>query len=141
MLPLIVERKVADVGDMPFYRKAATRFHPLLMSLFCGKRVTESSNGYRAMKVTLLADPRIDLHQDWLDGYELEVYLLMKLIKLGYRTTEVPVRKIYPPKTVGNTKMRPLVDWWNMLFPIFVTGLGIEKILHSPGRRNPSRSV
>lgn len=128
-------------GDMPLYRKFATRLHPLLVSLFCGKRVTESSNGYRAMKVAVLADPRIDLHQDWLDGYELEVYLLMKLIKLGYRTTEVPVSKIYPPKTVGNTKMRPLVDWWNMLFPIFVTGLGIEKILHSPGRRNPSRSV
>ena len=141
MLPLIVERKVADVGDMPLYRKFATRLHPLLVSLFCGKRVTESSNGYRAMKVTLLADPRIDLHQDWLDGYELEVYLLMKLIKLGYRTTEVPVSKIYPSKTVGNTKMRPLVDWWNMLFPIFVTGLGIEKILQSPGRRNPGRSV
>jgi len=128
-------------GDMPLYRKFATRLHPLLVSLFCGKRVTESSNGYRAMKVAVLADPRIDLHQDWLDGYELEVYLLMKLIKLGYRTTEVPVSKIYPPKTVGNTKMRPLVDWWNMLFPIFVTGLGIEKILHSPGRHNPSRSV
>src|SRR6516162_9861365 len=141
MLPLIVERKVADVGDMPLYRKFATRLHPLLVSLFCGKRVTESSNGYRAMKVAVLADPRIDLHQNWLDGYELEVYLLMKLIKLGYRTTEVPVSKIYPPKTVGNTKMRPLVDWWNMLFPIFVTGLGIEKILQSPGRRNPSRSV
>ena len=115
-------------GDMPLYRKLATRLHPLLVSMFCGKRVTESSNGYRAMKVTLLADPRIDLHQDWLDGYELEVYLLMKLIKLGYRTTEVPVRKIYPPKTVGNTKMRPLVDWWNMLFPVFVIGLGIEGI-------------
>ena len=115
-------------GDMPLYRKLATRLHPLLVSLFCGKRVTESSNGYRAMKVALLTDPRIDLDQAWLDGYELEVYLLMKLIKLGYRTTEAPVSKIYPPRAVGNTKMRPLVDWWNMLLPIFVIGLGIEGI-------------
>jgi hypothetical protein len=29
---------------MPLYRKLATRLHPLLISLFCGKRVTESSN-------------------------------------------------------------------------------------------------
>jgi dolichol-phosphate mannosyltransferase len=128
-------------GDMPLYRKLATRLHPLLVSLFCGKKITESSNGYRAMKVAVLTDPRINLQQDWLDGYELEVYLLMKLIKLGYRTTEVPVSKIYPPKTLGNTKMRPFIDWWNMLFPIFVIGLGIEKMMHSPARRNRRRSV
>ncbi len=118
-------------GDMPAYRKVATRLHPLLVSLFCGKRVTESSNGYRAMKAALLDDPRIDLRQDWLDGYDLEVYLLMKLIKLGYRTTEVPVSKIYPPKSVGNTKMRPLIDWWRMLRPIFIVGCGLERLVRS----------
>jgi dolichol-phosphate mannosyltransferase len=118
-------------GDMPLYRKLATRLHPLLVSLFCGKRVTESSNGYRAMKLSVLDDVRIDLRQDWLDGYQLEVYLVMKLLKLGYRTAEVPVSKIYPAKAAGNTKMRPFVDWWNMLAPIFVIGLGIERLVHS----------
>ena len=67
------------------------------------------------MKVSVLDDPRIDLQQHWLDGYQLEVYLLIKLLKLGYRTTEVPVSKIYPPKAAGNTKMRPLIDWWNKI--------------------------
>jgi dolichol-phosphate mannosyltransferase len=115
-------------GDMPAYRKLATRLHPLLMSLFCGKRVTESTNGYRAMPVAVLDDPRIDLHQGWLDGYQLEVYLMMKLLKLGYRTAEVPVSKIYPPKTAGNTKMRPFLDWWHMLAPIFVVGLSLDNL-------------
>jgi dolichol-phosphate mannosyltransferase len=119
-------------GDMPLYRKAATRLHPLLMSLFCGRRVTESSNGYRAMRVAVLDDPRIDLDQRWLDGYQLEVYLMMKLLKLGYRTAEVPVSKIYPPKTAGNTKMRPLVDWWHMLAPIFVVGFGLDRFAANP---------
>jgi len=59
---------------------------------------------------------------------------LMKLLKLGYRTAEVPVSKIYPAKAVGNTKMRPLVDWWHMLAPVFVVGLGIERFVHGrPG--------
>src|SRR5215472_12992896 len=88
-------------GDMPLYRKAATRLHPLLVSLLSGRRVTESSNGYRAMRVAVLDDPRIDLDQAWLDGYELEVYLMLKLLKLGYRTAEAPVSKIYPPKVSG----------------------------------------
>jgi dolichol-phosphate mannosyltransferase len=122
-------------GDMPRYRKVATRLHPFLMGLFCGKRVTESSNGYRAMRVAVLDDPRIDLDQDWLDGYQLEVYLMMKLLKLGYRTAEVPVSKIYPPKAVGNTKMRPFVDWWHMLAPVFIVGLGIDRLAFR--RRRP----
>jgi len=125
-------------GDMPLYRRLATRLHPFLVGLFCGKRVTESSNGYRAMKVSVLDDPRIDLQQRWLDGYQLEVYLLMKLLRLGYRTAEVPVSKIYPAKAVGNTKMRPLIDWWHMLAPVFVVGLGLERPAHS--RRHDSRS-
>ena len=120
-------------GDMPLYRKLATRLHPFLVSLFSGKRVSESSNGYRAMRVSVLADPRIDLDQTWLDGYQLEVYLLMKLLKLGYRATEVPVTKLYPPRAIGNTKMRPLIDWWHMLEPIFVVGLGIERLVHPRG--------
>lgn len=126
-------------GDMPLYRKLTTRLHPLLVSLFCGKRITESSNGYRAMKVSVLDDARINLHRDWLDGYQLEVYLMMKLLKLGYRAIEVPVSKIYPSKAVGNTKMRPLVDWWHMLSPIFVIGLGIERLVHSAGGRDALR--
>lgn len=126
-------------GDMPLYRKLATRLHPLLVSLFCGKKVTETSNGYRAMKVAVLADPRMDLQQDWLHGYELEVYLVMKLIKLGYRTTEVPVSKIYPPRGAGNTKIRPLVDWWNLARPIFIIGLGIERLVRHRGTPDVQR--
>jgi dolichol-phosphate mannosyltransferase len=116
-------------GDMPVYRKLATRLHPFLVSLCCGRKVTESSNGYRAMKVSVLDDPRIDLCQSWLQGYQLEVYLLIKLLHLGYRTTEVPVSKVYPSRATGNTKMRPIVDWWNMLVPILVVGLGIERLM------------
>lgn len=113
-------------GDMPFYRKLATRLHPVLVSLVSGKRITESSNGYRAMRVDVLADTRIDLDQPWLEHYELEVYLLIKLIREGFRCTEVPVSKIYPPRKIGNTKMRPGVDWWRMLRPIVFMGLGIK---------------
>jgi dolichol-phosphate mannosyltransferase len=128
-------------GDMPRYRKAATRLHPLLISTFCGRRVSESSNGYRAMRVAVLDDPRIDLDQTWLDGYALEVYLLMKLLKLGYRVAEAPVSKIYPAKAAGNTKMRPVVDWWRMLAPIFVVGLGLDRIFRSRDRPDSGQKL
>jgi dolichol-phosphate mannosyltransferase len=114
-------------GDMPAYRKLATRLHPWLVGLFCGKRITESTNGFRAMRLAVLDDRRIDLDQPWLDHYELEVYLLMKLLKLGYRTAEVPCTKIYPKKALGRTKMKPVTDWWRMLRPVLLLGTGLRK--------------
>ena len=51
----------------------------------------------------------------------------MTLLKSDHRCTEVPVTKIYPPKKIGNTKMRPIVDWWRMLRPILLIGFGLKK--------------
>lgn len=114
-------------GDMPLYRKWATRLHPKIMSLFVGKKVTESTNGFRAFKLSILDDKRINLHQRWLDRYSLEVYMLWKLIKLGYRHTEVPCTKIYPPRRLGYTKMTPIIGWWDIIRPVFLLGLGLRR--------------
>jgi dolichol-phosphate mannosyltransferase len=116
-----------DLGPMPFYRRVATRLHPILFSLFVGKRVTDSTNGFRAIRVAVLDDARIDLSQSWLDEYELEPYLYMKTIKLGYRTVEVPVTKTYPPRALGQTKMKPVTGWWSMLRPLVYVGLGLRR--------------
>ncbi|MBF0483181.1 MAG: glycosyltransferase family 2 protein [Candidatus Omnitrophica bacterium] len=114
-------------GDMPFYRKLATRLHPFLMSLITGVKVTDTTNGFRAFKVSILKDSRIDLDQEWLDKYELEPYLLFKTLKYGYKFTEAPVTKIYPPKKLGYTKMKPFSGWWSILRPLIYLGLGIKK--------------
>ena len=117
----------ASFGPMALHRRIGTRLHPLLFSLVTGCRVTESTNGFRAIHRRVLEDERLDLDQDWLDGYELEPYLYIKTIRLGFRTTEVPVTKIYPPKHLGQTKMRPLRDWWSILRPLVLMGLRIKR--------------
>lgn len=114
-------------GDMPGYRKLATKLHPFLFSLAAGRKVTDSTNGFRAFRLSILKDKRISIDQDWLNTYELEPYLLYKAIKLGYRFKEVSVTKIYPSRKLGYTKMRPIVGWWSILKPIFYLGLGIKK--------------
>jgi dolichol-phosphate mannosyltransferase len=113
-------------GDMPRYRQWATRWHPWLMSRFVGKRLTESTNGFRALRLACLDDPRIQLAQPWLDRYGLEVYLLFQMLRCGYRHTEVPCTKLYPPRRLGNTKMRPVLDWWDILRPVLLLGLGLK---------------
>lgn len=114
-------------GDMPFYRKVATRMHPLLMSLITGKKVTDSTNGFRAMRLSIFDNPAIDMDQAWLDKYELEPYLMFKAIKLGYKFKEAAVTKIYPAKKLGYTKMKPIIGWWSILRPLVFLGLGIKK--------------
>lgn len=116
-----------DYGDMPLYRKLATRLHPSVFRLISSAKLTDTTNGFRAARTSMLKDPRLDLDQSWLDEYELEVYLLYKAAKLGYRVTEVGVTKRYPPKELGQTKMKPIVGWWSILRPLFLLGLGIKK--------------
>lgn len=117
----------SNFGEMPLYRRVATRVHPLLFSLVARKRVTESTNGFRAVHRRVLEDDRLDLRQPWLDEYELEPYLYLKTLRLGYRTAEVPVTKVYPPKALGQTKMKPIIGWWSILRPLVLMGLGIRK--------------
>ncbi len=114
-------------GNMPRYRVLATRYvHPLLFSLVSGQRITDSTNGFRAYRVALLHDPRINLEQPWLRQYELEPYFFCKAIRLGYKVVEVPVTKFYPPKAEGYTKMAPLTGWWSILRPLVFLGLRIK---------------
>ena len=120
-------KRGASVGAMPVYRQIATRFHPVLFSLVARRWVTESTNGFRAVRTRVLADSRLDLSQAWLRQYELEPYLYLRIIQLGYRTAEVPVTKIYPPKYLGQTKMKPIVGWWSILRPLVYVGLGLRK--------------
>ena len=114
----------ATFGDMPFYRRLATRAHPWLFSRVARRSVTESTNGFRSIRTSVLRDPRLDLRKNWLDGYDLEPFLYLRVIQLGYRTTEVPVTKIYPPRQLGQSKMKPITGWWQMLRPMAYVATG-----------------
>ena len=116
-----------DFGPMPLYRKLATRLHPRLFSLVARRRVTDSTNGFRALRLSVLDDDRLRLDQRWLDEYALEPYLYLKVGRLGYKVVEVPATKVYPPKALGQTKMKPITGWWSILKPVVYLGLGVKR--------------
>jgi len=117
-----------DYGNMPVYRRITTQFvHPLLFSLAARKRLTDTTNGFRAIHLGVFDDPAIDIDQPWLDQYEMEVYLRFSIVRLGYLHGEVPCTKIYPPKKLGITKMKPVTGWWSILRPIFLLGFGLKR--------------
>src|ERR1041384_7546283 len=128
---LVQGSRYLDGGEylrMPLRRRLGTRGYTFLFSLFCGHRITDASSGFRAIKVALFEDKRINLWQDWLDRYELEPYLLFKALRLKHKVIEVPVTIEYP-KTEGiaYTKMRAITDWWKIFRPILFLGLGLKR--------------
>ena len=128
---LVQGSRYLDGGEylrMPLRRRVGTRGYTWLFSFFCGRRVTDASSGFRAIKLSLFDDRRINLWQDWLDRYELEPYLLFKALRLRHRVVEVPVTIEYP-KTDGiaYTKMRAITDWWKIFRPIVFLAFGIKR--------------
>lgn len=110
----------------PGGRGPGTRLYSILFSILVGRRVTDATNGFRILRVELLADPRIDLAQSWLESYELEPYLLYRAITSGYRVAEFPVTVRYH-RTESNTKMRGIRDWWRLARPALLLRSGARR--------------
>jgi dolichol-phosphate mannosyltransferase len=109
----------------PFLRRIFTRLFPFAWTFLTGVRCTEVTNGFRAYRAAILEDSRINIWQDWLNGYELEYYLHYKVLTLGYRFTERPVSKIYShAKRESYSHISPLKDWQQIVGPIVLLRLG-----------------
>jgi dolichol-phosphate mannosyltransferase len=113
--------------NLPVFRNLAIKALSVLFRLYSGQRCTDLTNGFRAYRLSILDDPRIDVDQLWLDGYELEYYVHYKVVERGYRVVEVPVTKTYPSGDVPYTKIVPFLGWWQMLRPFFLLALGLRK--------------
>jgi dolichol-phosphate mannosyltransferase len=112
--------------NIPLSRAVLTRVYSWMVRLLVGFRCTDGTNGLRAFRLSVFADPRINLWQPWLDTYELEPYLLYQAIRTGVRLVEVPCTVRYHPRKVGFTKMRPWRDWWRILRPLVLLKLRLR---------------
>jgi dolichol-phosphate mannosyltransferase len=82
--------------------------HAPLISLSAGHRHTDTTNGFRAYSAKLLSDPRLKVFRDVFQTYELHYYLAIAAARLGFRLTEIPVTRAYPPKGKTPTKISPI---------------------------------
>lgn len=118
--------KGGSFDNLPIIRKSLINGFTFFFYLFTGFKGTDASNGFRAYKLSLFKDKRINMHQPWLDRYEFETYLHYKAITLGYKVCEVPVSKDYLPGVKNYSKIRPLIDWWKMFRPLLFLKLHIK---------------
>jgi dolichol-phosphate mannosyltransferase len=79
-------------------------------------------------KTKIFKDNRINIWQEWLDGYQLEYYIHYKALTLANKTKEDPVSKTYPYNHRGGySHISPLRDWWTIVGPFIYLKLGIKR--------------
>jgi len=111
----------------PFLRGVFSRLFPFFWTLFTNVRCTDVTNGFRAYKLEIFSDKRINIWQSWLESYQLEYYIHYKVLTLGYKMKEVPVSKIYPYRHKGGySSISPFRDWWKIVGPLVYLKLGVK---------------
>ena len=113
--------------NQPLFRTITTWSYSLFFSILVGYKITDASNGFRAYKTTIFKNININIWQDWLNRYELEPYFYYKVIKEGFKVTEIPVTKRYPNENISYTKMKPILDWWRITKPLIYLKIGWKK--------------
>jgi len=111
--------------NLPLIRGLMIHGFTMMFRLLTGFPGTDVTNGFRAYRLSFLDDPRVRIHQQWLDRYELEYYIHWKAITLGYRVCEVPVTKTYRGRT-NYSKIRPVIDWWHIVRPALLLALHLR---------------
>jgi dolichol-phosphate mannosyltransferase len=122
--------------NTPIFRIIMVKIYSLFFSILSGKKITDALEGFRAYKLSIFDNPQINIYQDWLDTYGLETYIFYKIVmSRKYKYCEIPVSKIYPinKKHLLNKRgekyshIRPIVDWWHILKPVFYLFFRIKK--------------
>ena len=71
--------------------------HAPVISIGARRRFTDTTNGFRAHSARLLSSPEVAVFRTVFDAYELLAYLPVRAARLGLRTGEIPVSRVYPP--------------------------------------------
>ncbi len=120
--------KGGNTVDAPLFREITTRLFSLFFTLITFRRITDGTNGFRAFYLSILEDTDINLDQDWLNTYELEPYLLYKVVTSSkYRVVEKPITIYYRGETKQYSKMKPFRDWWRIARPLIFLALRIRR--------------
>jgi glycosyltransferase involved in cell wall biosynthesis len=95
---VVASRRLGTDHTTDRTRKLGVVFFSSMMNLMTGAHLTDTSNGYRALRTTML--------EDVLDRLEQEQYqtaeLLITCLKRGWRVTERPTQ--WHPRQAGTTK-------------------------------------
>jgi glycosyltransferase involved in cell wall biosynthesis len=95
---VVASRRLGQDTTSDRFRKAGVRFFSAVITVLGGTKLTDSSNGYRALRVLMLEDVVHRLTQSQYQTAEL----LLTCMKRGWRIAERPTRWL--PRASGTSK-------------------------------------
>jgi glycosyltransferase involved in cell wall biosynthesis len=95
---VVASRRLGEDKTSDLVRKAGVHFFSFVMNRMTGATLTDTSTGYRGLRVTMLADVVDRLTQEQYQTAEL----LITCLKRGWRAAEVPT--VWHPRASGTTK-------------------------------------
>jgi hypothetical protein len=95
---VVASRRLGQDATSDRFRKAGVRFFSRVVGTLGGAKLTDSSNGYRALRVIMLEDVAHRLTQPQYQTAEL----LITCMKRGWRVAERPT--LWHPRASGTTK-------------------------------------
>lgn len=112
--------------NAPKFRRYAIPLFNLVPLILMGKKITDTTCGYRAYRLSILKEHAAGWDHPWLYKYEFEYYVLGKVLLSHYRYQEVPVSMVYPATKKNYSKIVPFISWWSMLRPWLIVALGLD---------------
>ena len=95
--------------NTPFLRLLGVKLlHAPLISFAAGFRFTDTTNGFRAYSRKFLKDQSIAENGSTRSDYDLHYYLAVNGATRGFRSTRVPVSRVYPEGGKVPTKIKGL---------------------------------
>lgn len=106
--------------NTPKFRKFLIILISKIISFFVNYKITDFSCGYRCFKVNCIKKLNIGLKDKSLYRYKFETLLFSKvIINRNIKFKEVGITMNYPIDKKNYTKIRPIIDWYTILSPIF----------------------
>lgn len=110
--------------NTPLERSLAIRWiHAPLISLAARRWLQDTTISYRGYSRRFLEDPRIQPFRHIFDVYNLPYYLAVRACRLGFRVSEIPVKREYPAGEVPS-KIKGLSGWLGIVKELLLTITG-----------------
>ncbi len=120
--------KGGQTTGLPLPRRIAIKALNIAAWPILGRYFSDITCGFRSYSVDFIKRPEVNIHQEWLDRYELEYYLQYWACRLGLRIGEVPIAIRYDHLGPGRaSKIRPFSGWWSILRPFLLLSLRLKR--------------
>lgn len=88
-----------------------------ILSLAAGKWYTDTPNAFRAYSRKYLLHPQVKPFRKIFKRYELLFYLVTRANRLGLKTKEIPITRVYPETEVPTKILgiKKITDLWHIL--------------------------